>query len=65
MTCSGVSSPACLPAARGPSTWAPDEGAADITQRLQALAVELVRTATKGAGSALRRDLSRRLLDDP
>src|SRR6266581_8334295 len=54
-----------LAAARGPSTWAPDEAPADITQRLQALAVELVPDSDEGRRSALRRDLSRRLLDDP
>jgi len=53
-----------LAAARGPSTWAPDEAPADITQRLQALAVELVPDSAMGRRSALRRDLSRRLLDD-
>lgn len=54
-----------LAAARGPSTWAPDEAPADIAQRLEALAVELVPDSDEGRRSALRRDLSRRLLDDP
>ncbi|MHB0790147.1 TIGR02678 family protein [Bradyrhizobium sp. 5.13L] len=54
-----------LAAVRGPSTWAADEAPADIEQRLQALTAEHVPDSDDGRRTAMRRDLSRRLLDDP
>jgi uncharacterized protein (TIGR02678 family) len=54
-----------MAAARGPSTWAVDEAPNDMEQRLQALAAEHVPDSDEGRRSAMRRDLSRRLLDDP
>jgi uncharacterized protein (TIGR02678 family) len=54
-----------LAAVRGPSTWAPDEAPVGVEQRLQTLAAELVPDSDEGRRSAIRRDLSRRLLDDP
>jgi uncharacterized protein (TIGR02678 family) len=54
-----------LAAVRGPSTWAPDEAPSDIKQRLQALTAEHVPDSDDGRRTAMRRDLSRRLLDDP
>lgn len=54
-----------LAGVRGPSTWAADEAPADIEQRLQALAAEHVPDSDDGRRTAMRRDLSRRLLDDP
>jgi uncharacterized protein (TIGR02678 family) len=54
-----------LAAVRGPSTWAADEAPSDIEQRLEALAGEHVPDSDEGRRSAMRRDLSRRLLDDP
>jgi uncharacterized protein (TIGR02678 family) len=52
-------------AARGPSTWAADEAPSDIEQRLQALAAEHIPDSDEGRRTAMRRELSRRLLDDP
>jgi uncharacterized protein (TIGR02678 family) len=54
-----------LAAVRGPSTWAADEAPNDTEQRLQALAAEHVPDSDEGRRTATRRDLSRRLLDDP
>jgi uncharacterized protein (TIGR02678 family) len=54
-----------LAAVRGPSTWAADEAPRDIEQRLLALAGEHVPDSDEGRRTATRRDLSRRLLDDP
>ncbi len=54
-----------LAAVRGPSTWAPEEAPASIEQRLHALVAEHVPDSDEGRRSAIRRDLSRRLLDDP
>jgi uncharacterized protein (TIGR02678 family) len=54
-----------LAAVRGPSTWAADEAPSDIEQRLQAIAAEHVPDSDEGRRTAMRRDLSRRLLDDP
>ena len=54
-----------LAAVRGPSSWAPDEAPVSIEQRLQALTAEHVPDSDEGRRSAIRRDLSRRLLDDP
>lgn len=54
-----------LAAIRGPSTWAPEEAPASIEQRLHALVTEHIPDSDEGRRSAIRRDLSRRLLDDP
>jgi uncharacterized protein (TIGR02678 family) len=54
-----------LAAVRGPSTWAADESPSDIEQRLYALVAEHVPDSDEGRRTAIRRDLSRRLLDDP
>jgi len=54
-----------LAAVRGPSTWAPDEAPVEMERRIQALAAEHVPDSDEGRRSAIRRDLSRRLLDDP
>jgi uncharacterized protein (TIGR02678 family) len=54
-----------LAAVRGPSTWAPEEAPTGIEQRLQALVAEHVPDSDEGRRTATRRDLSRRLLDDP
>lgn len=54
-----------LAAVRGPSTWPADEAPSDIEQRLQALTAEHVPDSDDGRRTAMRRDLSRRLLDDP
>jgi uncharacterized protein (TIGR02678 family) len=54
-----------LAAVRGPSTWAAEEAPRDIEQRLLALAGEHVPDSDEGRRTATRRDLSRRLLDDP
>lgn len=54
-----------LAAVRGPSTWAADEAPTDIEQRLHALVAEHVPDSDEGRRTAIRRDLSRRLLDDP
>jgi uncharacterized protein (TIGR02678 family) len=54
-----------LAAVRGPSTWAPDDAPTGIEQRLQALVAEHVPDSDEGRRTAIRRDLSRRLLDDP
>ena len=54
-----------LAAVRGPSTWAADEAPADIEHRLQALVADHVPDSDEGRRTAMRRDLSRRLLDDP
>ncbi|MCS3452348.1 MULTISPECIES: TIGR02678 family protein [Bradyrhizobium] len=54
-----------LAAARGPSTWAAEEAPQDVEQRLQALTAEHVPDSDDGRRTATRRDLSRRLLDDP
>jgi uncharacterized protein (TIGR02678 family) len=54
-----------LAAVRGPSTWASDEAPTDIEERLQALVAEHVPDSDEGRRTAIRRGLSRRLLDDP
>ncbi|MBS4003890.1 MAG: TIGR02678 family protein [Afipia sp.] len=54
-----------LAAVRGPSTWAADEAPADIERQLQALTAEHVPDSEDGHRAGVRRDLSRRLLDDP
>ncbi len=54
-----------LAAVRGPSTWPADEAPAGIEQRLQGLVAEHVPDSDEGRRTAMRRNLSRRLLDDP
>jgi uncharacterized protein (TIGR02678 family) len=54
-----------LAAVRGPSTWPADEVPAGIDQRLRALVGEHVPDSDEGRRTAIRHDLSRRLLDDP
>jgi uncharacterized protein (TIGR02678 family) len=54
-----------LAAVRGPSTWPPDDAPTGIEQRLQALVAEHVPDSDDGRRTSIRRDLSRRLLDDP
>ena len=54
-----------LAAVRGPSTWSADDAPAGIEQRVKALVAEHVPDSDEGHRTAMRRDLSRRLLDDP
>jgi uncharacterized protein (TIGR02678 family) len=54
-----------LAAVRGPSTWAEEEAPVGIDLRLQTLVAELVPDSDEGRRTAIRHDLSRRLLDDP
>jgi uncharacterized protein (TIGR02678 family) len=54
-----------LGAVRGPSTWPAEEAPVGIEQRLEALVAEHVPDSDEGRRTAVRRDLSRRLLDDP
>jgi len=54
-----------LAAVRGPSTWLADEAPGTIEERLQALVVEHVPDSEEGRRTSIRRDLTRRLLDDP
>jgi uncharacterized protein (TIGR02678 family) len=54
-----------LAAVRGPSTWAAEEAPVGIEPRLQALVAEHVPDSDEGRRTAIRHDLSRRLLDDP
>jgi uncharacterized protein (TIGR02678 family) len=54
-----------LAAVRGPSTWPAEEAPVGIEQRLRALVAEHVPDSDEGRRSAIRHDLSRRLLDDP
>lgn len=54
-----------LAAVRGPSTWPAEDAPISIEQRLQALVAEHVPDSDEGRRTAVRRDLSRRLLDDP
>jgi uncharacterized protein (TIGR02678 family) len=54
-----------LAAVRGPSTWVANEAPADIERQLQALTAEHVPDSEDGHRTGMRRDLSRRLLDDP
>lgn len=54
-----------LAAVRGPSTWLAEEAPSGIEERLQALVAEHVPDSEEGRRTAIRRDLSRRLLDDP
>lgn len=54
-----------LAAARGPSTWLPEEEPATLEERLSALVSEHVAGSDEGRRTALRHGLARRLLDDP
>ena len=54
-----------LAAVRGPSTWPAEDAPISIEQRLQSLVAEHVPDSDEGRRTAVRRDLSRRLLDDP
>ena len=54
-----------LATARGPSTWAPEDAPATLHDRLHALTGEHVADSEEGRRTALRWQLSRRLLDDP
>ncbi len=54
-----------LAAVRGPSTWAAHEAPRGIEERLQALVTEHVPDSEEGRRTVMRRDLTRRLLDDP
>jgi len=54
-----------LAAARGPSTWAPDQAPAGLDERLAALTEEFTPDSEEGRRTAMRHHLSRRLLDDP
>jgi uncharacterized protein (TIGR02678 family) len=54
-----------LAAVRGPSTWPEEEAPVGVEHRLQSLVAEHVPDSDEGRRTAVRRDLSRRLLDDP
>jgi uncharacterized protein (TIGR02678 family) len=54
-----------LAAARGPSTWPPEEAPVTLEERLHALVDEYVPDSDEGRRTALRHHLARRLLDDP
>jgi uncharacterized protein (TIGR02678 family) len=54
-----------LAAVRGPSTWSNDEAPCRLEERLHALITEHVPDTEDGRRTAIRRDLARRLLDDP
>jgi len=54
-----------LAAVRGPSTWSPEEAPVTLDERLSALVTEHVADSDEGRRTALRHQLSRRLLDDP
>lgn len=54
-----------LAAARGPSTWLPDEEPVTLEERLFGLVTEHVADSDEGRRTALRHHLARRLLDDP
>lgn len=56
---------ALLAAVRGPSTWAPEEAPKHLEDRLAALVAEHIPDSDEGRRMAMRRHLSRRLLDDP
>ena len=56
---------AVLAAARGPSTWRPEEAPVSIEERLHSLVTEHVAEGDEGRRTALRHQLARRLLDDP
>jgi uncharacterized protein (TIGR02678 family) len=54
-----------LAAVRGPSTWLTEEAPCRLEERLRALVAEHVPDTEEGRRTATRRDLARRLLDDP
>jgi uncharacterized protein (TIGR02678 family) len=54
-----------LAAVRGPSTWLTEEMPRQLEERLHALVAEHVADTEEGQRTAIRRDLTRRLLDDP
>lgn len=54
-----------LAAVRGPSTWRPEEAPVTLDERLSALVTEHIADSDDGRRTALRHQLSRRLLDDP
>jgi uncharacterized protein (TIGR02678 family) len=54
-----------LAAVRGPSTFRPEDAPVTLEQRLHALVDEHVADSDEGRRTALRRQLTRRLLDDP
>jgi uncharacterized protein (TIGR02678 family) len=54
-----------LAAVRGPSTWPAEEAPVGIEQRLRALVAEHMPDSDEGRRTAIRHELSRRLLDDP
>ena len=56
---------AMLAAVRGPSTWAAAEAPLTFEERLAALVSEHIPDSDEGRRTALRHQLSRRLLDDP
>jgi uncharacterized protein (TIGR02678 family) len=54
-----------LAAVRGPSTWISEEAPSRLEDRLRALVAEHIPDSEEGRRTAIRRDLARRLLDDP
>lgn len=56
---------AMLAAVRGPSTWNAAEAPGTLEERLTALVSEHIPDSDEGRRTALRHQLSRRLLDDP
>lgn len=54
-----------LAAVRGPSTWSLEEAPVTLDERLSALVTEHIADSDEGRRTALRHQLSRRLLDDP
>ena len=54
-----------LAAVRGPSTWSVDDMPVTLDERLLAMVTEHVHDSDEGRRTALRHQLSRRLLDDP
>ena len=54
-----------LAAVRGPSTWTPEDAPVTLDERLSALVAEHIPDSDEGRRTALRHQLSRRLLDDP
>jgi len=54
-----------LAAARGPSTWAPENAPVQLEERLAALTDEFTPDSEEGRRTAMRHHLARRLLDDP
>ena len=54
-----------LAAVRGPSTWTPEDAPVTLDERLSTLVAEHIPDSDEGRRTALRHQLSRRLLDDP